>query len=114
MIAVIFEVQPADGRRDAYLGKAAELKPLLETIDGFISVERFQSLTDPNRMLSLSFWRDEEAVKAWRNTEEHRQAQRAGRGGILAGYRLRIAEVLRDYGMEEREEAPQDSKAVHG
>jgi heme-degrading monooxygenase HmoA len=114
MIAVIFEVEPAEGRRDAYLGKAAELKPLLEKIDGFISVERFQSLTDPNRMLSLSFWRDEEAVKAWRNTEEHRQAQRAGRGGIFAGYRLRIAEVLRDYGMEEREEAPQDSKAVHG
>ena len=114
MIAVIFEVEPAEGRRDAYLGKAAELKPLLEKIDGFISVERFQSLVDPRRMLSLSFWRDEEAVKAWRNTEEHRQAQRAGRGGIFAGYRLRIAEVLRDYGMDEREEAPQDSKAVHG
>ena len=114
MIAVIFEVEPAEGKRDAYLGIAAELKPLLESIDGFISVERFQSLTDPKRVLSLSFWRDEEAVKAWRNTEEHRQAQQAGRGGIFAGYRLRIAHVVRDYGMEERAEAPQDSRAANG
>ena len=114
MIAVIFEVEPAPGRRDAYLGIAADLKPLLEGIDGFISVERFQSLVDPNKVLSLSFWRDEEAVKAWRNTQEHRQAQAAGRGGIFAGYRLRIAHVVRDYGMTERAEAPADSKAVHG
>jgi len=114
MIAVIFEVEPAEGRRDAYLGKAAELKPVLEAVDGFISVERFQSLADPKRMLSLSFWRDEEAVKAWRNTEEHRAAQSMGRGGIFAGYRLRIAEVLRDYGMDERAQAPEDIKAVHG
>lgn len=114
MIAVIFEVEPAEGKRDAYLGIAAELKPLLESIDGFISVERFQSLTDPKRVLSLSFWRDEEAVKTWRNTEEHRQAQQAGRGGIFAGYRLRIAHVVRDYGLEERVEAPQDSRAVNG
>ena len=114
MIAVIFEVEPAEGKRDANLGIAAELRPLLEGIDGFISVERFQSLTDPKRVLSLSFWRDEEAVKAWRNTEEHRQAQQAGRGGIFAGYRLRIARVVRDYGMEERAEAPQVSRAVNG
>ncbi|MBZ9850924.1 antibiotic biosynthesis monooxygenase [Mesorhizobium sp. CA14] len=114
MIAVIFEVEPAEGKRDAYLGIAAELKPLLESIDGFISVERFQSLADPKRVLSLSFWRDEEAVKAWRNTAEHRQAQQAGRGGIFAGYRLRIAHVVRDYGMEERAEAPADSRAVNG
>jgi heme-degrading monooxygenase HmoA len=114
MIAVIFEVEPAQGKRDAYLGIAAELRPLLEGIDGFISVERFQSLTDPKRVLSLSFWRDEEAVKAWRNTEEHRQAQQAGRGGIFAGYRLRIAHVVRDYGLTERTEAPLDSKAVNG
>ena len=114
MIAVIFEVEPAEGKRDAYLGIAAELRPLLDGIDGFISVERFQSLVDPRRVLSLSFWRDEEAVKAWRNTEEHRQAQQAGRGGIFAGYRLRIAHVVRDYGLREREEAPQDSRAVNG
>ncbi|RVC60793.1 antibiotic biosynthesis monooxygenase, partial [Mesorhizobium sp. M2A.F.Ca.ET.046.02.1.1] len=96
------------------LGIAAELRPLLESIDGFISVERFQSLTDPKRMLSLSFWRDEEAVKDWRNTEEHRQAQQAGRGGIFAGYRLRIAQVVRDYGLTERAEAPEDSRAANG
>jgi len=114
MIAVIFEVQPAEGKRNAYLGIAAELRPLLDGIDGFISIERFQSLVDPNRILSLSFWRDEEAVKAWRNTEEHRQAQKAGRGGIFAGYRLRIAHVVRDYGLTERDEAPADSRAVNG
>ncbi|KRB20617.1 MULTISPECIES: antibiotic biosynthesis monooxygenase family protein [Mesorhizobium] len=114
MIAVIFEVQPAEGRRDAYLGIAAKLRPLLDGIDGFISIERFQSLADPNRILSLSFWRDEDAVKAWRNTEEHRQAQQAGRGGIFAGYRLRIAHVVRDYGLTERDEAPADSRAVNG
>ncbi|MGX5848564.1 antibiotic biosynthesis monooxygenase family protein [Mesorhizobium sp. PL10] len=114
MIAVIFEVEPAEGKRDAYLGIAAELRPLLDGIDGFISIERFQSLVDPNRVLSLSFWRDEEAVKAWRNTEEHRQAQRVGRGGIFAGYRLRIAHVVRDYGLTEREEAPADSRVVNG
>ncbi|MCA0029183.1 antibiotic biosynthesis monooxygenase family protein [Mesorhizobium sp. B263B2A] len=114
MIAVIFEVEPAKGKRDAYLGIAAKLRPLLDGIDGFISIERFQSLADPDRILSLSFWRDEEAVKAWRNTEEHRQAQKAGRGGIFAGYRLRIAHVVRDYGLTERDEAPVDSRAVNG
>lgn len=114
MIAVIFEVEPAEGRRDAYLSIAADLRPLLDGIDGFLSIERFQSLADPNRILSLSFWRDEEAVKAWRNTEEHRQGQKAGRGGIFAGYRLRIAHVVRDYGLTERDEAPRDSRAANG
>jgi heme-degrading monooxygenase HmoA len=113
MMAVIFEVEPAEGRRDAYLGIAADLRPLLDGIDGFISIERFQSLADPKRILSLSFWRDEDAVKAWRNTQEHRRAQLAGRGGIFSGYRLRIAHVVRDYGMTERDQAPADSKAVH-
>jgi heme-degrading monooxygenase HmoA len=113
MIAVIFEVEPADGRRDTYLDIAARLKPELEAIDGFISVERFESLTTPGKMLSLSFFRDEQAVAAWRNTEDHRRAQTAGRGGVFADYRLRVAQVLRDYGMEEREEAPQDSRAAH-
>jgi len=114
MIAVIFEVEPAQGKRDAYLGIAADLRPLLDGIDGFLSIERFQSLVDPKRLLSLSFWRDEQAVKAWRNTEEHRQAQMAGRGGVFAGYRLRIAQVVRDYGLNERAEAPADSREVHG
>jgi len=114
MIAVIFEVLPADGRRDAYLGIAGTLRPMLDDIDGFISIERFQSLADPDKLLSLSFWRDEEAVKAWRNTHEHRQAQQAGRGGIFSDYRLRIASVVRDYGLDARDEAPSDSRAVNG
>ncbi|MER8690397.1 antibiotic biosynthesis monooxygenase [Mesorhizobium sp. M1136] len=114
MIAVIFEVEPAAGKREAYLGIAADLRPLLDGVDGFLSIERFQSLADPNRILSLSFWRDEEAVKAWRNTQEHRQAQKAGRGGIFADYCLRIAHVVRDYGLTERAEAPADSRVVNG
>jgi heme-degrading monooxygenase HmoA len=114
MIAVIFEVEPVAARRDAYLDIAAKLKPELEKIDGFISVERFQSITNPAKMLSLSFFRDEEAVKQWRNLEVHRRAQEAGRGGLFAGYRLRVASVLRDYGLDERAQAPGDSVAVHG
>lgn len=113
MIAVIFEVVPAPGRRDAYLGKAADLRPLLDGIDGFLSIERFESLSVPGKVLSLSFWRDEEAVKAWRNGAEHRQAQAMGRDGVFADYRLRIASVIRDYGMFERAEAPADSRAHH-
>ncbi len=112
MIAVIFEVEPADA--EAYLRIAGELRPLLDEIDGFISIERFQSLSDPNKLVSLSFWRDEEAVAQWRNTSEHRAAQAAGRAGILAKYRLRIGAIVRDYGMAEREEAPKDSRARHG
>lgn len=114
MIAVIFEVTPAEGKRDAYLGTAATLRPLLDGIDGFISIERFQSLADPARVLSLSFWRDEDAVREWRNGEEHRRAQKAGRGGIFSDYRLRIAHVVRDYGMFERAEVPADSRQAHG
>jgi heme-degrading monooxygenase HmoA len=113
MIAVIFEVVPAPGRRDAYLGKAADLRPLLDGIDGFLSIERFESLSVPGKVLSLSFWRDEEAVKSWRNGAEHRQAQAMGRDGVFADYRLRIASVIRDYGMFERAEAPEDSRAHH-
>lgn len=114
MIAVIFEVELAPGHQQDYLDIAAQLRPELERIDGFLSVERFQSLTTPGKLLSLSFFRDEAAVHAWRNTEHHRAAQRAGRGGVFAGYRLRVAQVLRDYGMQDREGAPQDSRAVHG
>jgi heme-degrading monooxygenase HmoA len=113
MIAVIFEVEPAPKRRDDYLSTAAAFKPLLERIDGFISVERFQSLTNPDKILSLSFFRDEEAVKAWRNTTQHRNAQAAGRGGIFKGYRLRIAAVVRDYDLHDRDQAPSDSRAAH-
>jgi heme-degrading monooxygenase HmoA len=107
MHAVIFEVEPDPERRQDYFDFAARLRPDLEKIDGFISVERFESLTQPGKILSLSFWRDEASVVRWRRHEEHRQAQRAGRLGIFRGYRLRVAAVVRDYGMNEREEAPQ-------
>ena len=113
MIAVIFEVEPAEGRRDEYLGIAADLRPLLQEIDGFISVERFQSLTDPKKMLSLSFFRDETAIDQWRALATHRNAQSKGRAGIFDDYRLRVAEVIRDYGLNDREQAPEDSKEVH-
>ena len=113
MIAVIFEVVPAPGRMDAYLDTARDLRPLLDEVDGFLSIERFRSLTDPTRLLSLSFWRDEEAVKAWRTTEEHRAAQAAGRNGVFDAYRLRIASVVRDYGLNDRKEAPTDSRTFH-
>ena len=106
MIAVIFEVWAAD--RDRYLEIAAELHPLLEKIDGFISIERFGSLTETGKILSLSFWRDEEAVKAWRTQPEHGQAQQEGRHGVFRDYRLRVAHVLRDYGMNDRKEVPAD------
>jgi len=108
MIAVIFEVWPKDGHKDAYLDIAAALRPELETMDGFISIERFASLTEDGKILSLSFWRDEEAVAEWRNRSAHAAAQAAGRGEHFADYRLRVAAVLRDYGMTERAEAPAD------
>jgi heme-degrading monooxygenase HmoA len=114
MIAVIFEVLPHPERREAYLEAAARLRPLLETIDGFVSVERFESLTTPGKILSLSVWRDEAAVQAWRNLEAHRRTQAAGREILFADYRLRVAHVIRDYGKHERAEAPADSRATHG
>ena len=107
MHAVIFEVEPEQGRRQDYLDIAARLRPELEKIDGFLSIERFESLTNPGKILSLSFWRDEAAVTAWRRQEQHRAAQRAGRSGIFHTYRLRVAQVVRDYGMDDRAEAPQ-------
>jgi heme-degrading monooxygenase HmoA len=114
MIAVIFEVWPSDGRRQEYLDIAASLRPQLDGIDGFISIERFESLSEPGKILSLSFWRDEAAVDAWRRLEPHRAAQSQGRGGVFRDYRLRVAGVIRDYGMFRRDQAPQDSRAVHG
>jgi heme-degrading monooxygenase HmoA len=114
MIAVIFEVWPKGERREQYLAIAADLRARLEAIDGFVSVERFESLTEPGKVLSLSFFRDEAAVAAWRNTLEHRAAQTSGREAIFADYRLRVAEVIRDYGMNTREQAPGDSRERHG
>ena len=112
MIVVIFELWPADGRRQDYFDFAADLKSELEQIDGFISVERFESVSEAGKFVSLSFWRDEAAVRAWRTQAHHRQAQAAGRAGIFKDYRLRVASVIRDYGLNERSETPLDSKAV--
>jgi len=114
MIAVIFEVWPAEGRAPEYFDLAGALKATLEKTDGFISIERFESLTEAGKMLSLSFWRDEASLAAWRRVEAHRRAQAAGRDHVFADYRLRIAEVARDYGMKEREQAPADSRDAHG
>jgi heme-degrading monooxygenase HmoA len=113
MIAVIFEVWPKPEHRQEYFDLAAELRPILEKIDGFISVERFESLTEKGKILSLSFFRDEKAVEAWRNLPAHRRDQDKGRGRIFGNYRLRVAGVLRDYGMDDRAQAPGDSRAVH-
>jgi heme-degrading monooxygenase HmoA len=113
MIAVIFEVWPAQGRKDDYLAIAAALRAELEAIDGFISVERFESITEPGKLLSLSFWRDDEAVTAWRNQQHHRASQMKGRSGIFADYRLRVAAVARDSGLKDRAAAPADSRTAH-
>jgi len=113
VIAVIFEVWPAEGRAGEYFDLAASLRSDLERIDGFVSIERFESLVTKGKYLSLSFWRDEEAVRTWRNLQTHRKAQMKGRGGIFADYRLRVASVVRDYGLKERDDAPNDSRNVH-
>ncbi|MEL6768146.1 MAG: antibiotic biosynthesis monooxygenase [Pseudomonadota bacterium] len=112
MIAVIFEVEPADGALEGYMALAASLKSEVEAIDGFISVERFESMTTPGKLVSISFWRDEAALEAWRNRPRHRSAQVTGRTGMMAGYRLRVASVIRDYGLEARDEAPADAVII--
>ena len=114
MIAVIFEVWPARGSEERYLEIAAAIRDDLSTIDGFVSVERFRSITDPGKILSLSFFRDEAAVQAWRERPRHRATQAAGRGGVFADYRLRVASIIRDYGMNDRDQAPEDSRRTHG
>lgn len=114
MMAVIFEVLPHEAHRQDYLDAAAQLAPRLAKMDGFISIERFASLSEPDKILSLSFWRDEEAVKGWRNVAMHREIQGRGREYIFQDYRLRVAAVVRDYGMFERAQAPDDSRGVHG
>ena len=113
MIAVIFEVWPKPEHKQQYLDLAAELRPILEQIDGFVSIERFESLTDKGKILSLSFFRDEAAVAAWRNVPQHRRSQSKGRATIFENYRIRIAGVIRDYGMNERAQVPKDSLALH-
>jgi heme-degrading monooxygenase HmoA len=113
MIAVIFEVWPVEERRQDYLDLAAGLRPLLEQVDGFISIERFQSLSDPGKLLSLSVFRDEAAVERWRRLEQHRVAQARGRGGIFRDYRLRVTSVIRDYSKTDRAQVPRDSRDIH-
>ena len=113
MIAVIFEVWPAEGRTQQYLDLAAALRDDLATIDGFLSVERFRSLSEPGKLLSLSFWRDETAVRTWRERPGHRATQARGRAEVFRDYRLRIAGVMRDYGLDDRSQAPADSQAAH-
>ena len=113
MLAVIFELEPVAERKQEYLDFAAQLASELTHIDGFISIERFESLTQPGKLVSLSFWRDETAISAWRNLEQHRAAQHAGRDGIFADYRLRVASVTRDYGLRQRDAAPEDSRDFH-
>jgi heme-degrading monooxygenase HmoA len=106
VIAVIFEAEPHAGQRQAYFDAAAELRPLLEGMDGFISIERFESLTTPGKVLSLSFWHNDEGIAQWRRHDGHRAAQHAGRSSIFRHYRIRIAHVARDYGPDDREQAP--------
>ena len=114
MIAVIFEFTPVEGRFPDYMKLVGELKPELDKAEGFISLERFESITTPGKFVSLQFWRDEACVAKWRNLQKHREAQKQGRGGIFASYRLRIAGVTRDYTMDSRSQAPSDSVVVHG
>ena len=114
MIAVIFEFTPVDGRFSDYGELAAGLNSEVKGFDGFVSIERFESITSPGKFVSLSFWRDEEAVRRWRNVQKHREAQAKGRGGIFSSYRLRVASIIRDYEMDRREQVPADSRKVHG
>ena len=114
MIAVIFEFTPAKGRFPDYMALVDTLKADLAKADGFLSLERFESISNPGKFVSLQFWRDEESVRKWRNVQNHREAQAKGRGGIFASYRLRIASIVRDYEMDKREQAPDDSRRVHG
>ena len=114
MIAVIFEVEPEEGMTGPYLEMAAKMRALVETVSGFISVERFESITNPGKLLSLSFWENEAALENWRQMAEHRAAQTAGRNRMFKGYRLKVVSVMRDYGKHDRDDAPADSRALHG
>jgi heme-degrading monooxygenase HmoA len=114
MVAVIFEAIPGEGKKEEYFAIAEKLRPELNKVLGFISIERFQSISYPEKILSLSFWKDEASVAEWRNLEMHRQAQNRGRRSVFNDYRLRVAHVVRDYGLNDRAQAPGDSKTIHG
>jgi len=113
MFAVIFELEVLPEKEDQYFEIANNLREELETIDGFVSIERFESVVNQGKFVSLSFWRDEASIKAWRTLDTHKQAQITGRKSIFKDYRLRVAEVVRDYGMRKRDEAPQDARKTH-
>ncbi|ADG94717.1 Antibiotic biosynthesis monooxygenase [Arcobacter nitrofigilis DSM 7299] len=113
MYAVIFEVWPNRNGKEEYLNIASQLKLFLEEQKGFISIERFQSLTNQDKLLSLSFWEDEGAITIWRNLLEHRIAQKKGRNELFDDYRIRVSEVVRDYSMSQRNEIPEDSKDIN-
>ena len=114
MIAVLFESKPHPGQKDAYLAAGARLGPLVESFDGFIEIERFESITNPGKVIAISYWRDEESVERWRNLEVHRKITNTSRRTIFADYRLRVARIIRDYTMRDRGQAPEDSKVAHG
>jgi heme-degrading monooxygenase HmoA len=114
VIAVIFEFTPREGRFADYKALAEGLAEDVRQADGFLSIERFESITNKGKFVSLSFWRDEEAVRKWRTLQKHREAQKKGRGGIFGSYPLRVAQVLRDYTLDERAQPPDDSVKVHG
>ncbi len=113
MLAVIFEVSITEGQLENYLDIANELREHLKHLEGFISIERFESLSEKGKLLSLSYWKDEASIQNWRNLQAHRSAQKKGRADIFSDYRLRVCEVLRDYSMTNRRDAPTDSKEIH-
>ena len=113
MIAVLFESKPHPGKKDAYLDAGAKLGPVVEHFDGFLGIERFESITNPGKVMAISYWRDEECVQKWRNLEIHRKIQDTSRRTIFADYRLRVAKIIRDYTMNDRSQAPEDSKTAH-
>jgi heme-degrading monooxygenase HmoA len=107
MYAVIFEVEVKPERMQEYLQIASELWNELNSIDGFISIERFQSLVNEGKLVSLSFWESEKAISAWRNNRNHKIAQQKGRSELFSDYRLRVAQIVRDYGLKNRGQAPE-------
>lgn len=113
MIVMIFEYTVIEEQMDNYLHESTELRRHLGKIDGFISVERFSSSTTPGKFLAIGYFETEDAVRQWRNLPEHRRAQTLGRKRFFSGYRLVMAEAIRDYTHDMRDQAPGDSRSVH-
>lgn len=113
MIAVIFDAETTKDTTSEYLDIKAQRRPLLAVIHGFINIKRFQSLTNPDKVLARSCWRDKAAIAAWRTLPQHRAAQGAGSDHVFADNRLRIATVGRDYGECARDQSPADNRSAH-